>query len=123
MKLENLDTYIKNYLIYLQNTSKLKGINDVSYSIEKSNKSKSMYLKFVYKIHNKCYKKTIRVSDHAYHNHGSRQSSLTCIVLDTKKKYSKKDLKIIKASVRKTVTNLIYNGGQHAIRNFKAGDH
>lgn len=122
MTLDNLDTYLKNYLNFLRDTHTLKGLGEVRYRISKSKISKSIYVKLTYKIDKHCYRKTVRISDHVFNDHDVYRRSLTCLTLE-EHKYNKKQIKLIKATVRKAIARLIYNASQHAIKNFKASDH
>ncbi|MDG0888312.1 hypothetical protein [Paracholeplasma manati] len=64
MTLSNLDQYIQTYIHKLQLSKAISGIQNIEYSVKRSNRSQSLYIYLMLNLYGKTHTKIIRISDH-----------------------------------------------------------
>lgn len=116
LTLNNLDEFIKNYLIYLKNTKAIKNMGDVKYNIKHSKKSPSFYVTISIVVTGRCYSKTIRFSNHTYTGKGYYKNDV--VINDIKsKQISSHDKDYIRGTIKKCIKRLIHGANMNAIAN------
>lgn len=120
MTFEQLDTHVKKYLVYLNQTKAIRDIGNVNYKITYSKKSRSFYVRLLIVANNEVFKKTVRFSDHPYQFNSRYPQKMRGCVLQPSKQFSKKEIKYVEATLRKEIKKLQYCAHMQSIYKFHA---
>ncbi|MBU1144538.1 MAG: hypothetical protein KJ971_01600 [Firmicutes bacterium] len=120
MTLLNLDQYIKSYIHKLKLDRKIKGVNNMTFEINHSKKSQSIYLSLCLLICNNNYTRTIRISDHFLDNQSTRSDKFKGVLLSPNKNISSDKLRSLESYISQQITKLLRDAPRHAIYTFKS---
>lgn len=113
--LNNLDVFIKDYIVYLQHTKEVRYAGKIEHYIRYSKKSQSIYVTLNTTILGKTYSKTIRFSDHAY----TASGYINNIVVADDRPLNKHERNMVRTLIKKTIRRLVYGAGVNAVVNYK----
>lgn len=124
MNVEDLDLLVARYLSELKRNKTIRNLSNVTYKINKSRRSNSVYLLLTININNVNYNKRIRFSNHDRPKYVPPYSIKQDVRIgegkNTGDKLTKREIKYVKSVIRRELKKLIYGAGIHAIRDFKA---
>ncbi len=119
MTLLKLDNYIGTYIQTLMLKSEIKGVNNITFNINRSKKSESLYLFLNLDVCNRTYSHTIRISDHYLKNEYTQRIKFREVLLRPNEDIESIELIRIKKMIRSRIKHLLKFAPRHAILNFE----